>query len=154
MCCCLAVGQHAADAAARVSYVTGIARDKVDVNVHPRLASGGSDIDADIVAVGPVLFGDDGLGAIQKRENGCLFLRRHVEKICDMTAWNDQNVTRCKTVIVVADISEFVLKQNHRRFAKFTRRVVSHSRYLIACGLIGEPVPPVMISGGPQKKNS
>jgi hypothetical protein len=26
--------------------------------------------------------------------------------------------------------------------------------YLIACGLIGEPVPPVMINGGPQKKNS
>jgi hypothetical protein len=26
--------------------------------------------------------------------------------------------------------------------------------YLIACGLIGEPVPPVMISGEPQKKNS
>jgi hypothetical protein len=26
--------------------------------------------------------------------------------------------------------------------------------YLIACGLIGEPVPPVMISGAPQKKNS
>jgi hypothetical protein len=25
---------------------------------------------------------------------------------------------------------------------------------LIACGLIGEPVPPVMISGGPQKMNS
>src|SRR5436305_13272756 len=26
--------------------------------------------------------------------------------------------------------------------------------YFIACGLIGDPVPPVMISGGPQKKNS
>ena len=26
--------------------------------------------------------------------------------------------------------------------------------YLIACGLIGDPVPPVMISGGPVKKNS
>jgi hypothetical protein len=26
--------------------------------------------------------------------------------------------------------------------------------YFIACGLSGEPVPPVMISGGPQKKNS
>jgi hypothetical protein len=26
--------------------------------------------------------------------------------------------------------------------------------YLIACGLIGEPVAPVMISGGPLKKNS
>jgi hypothetical protein len=26
--------------------------------------------------------------------------------------------------------------------------------YFIACGLSGEPVPPVMISGAPQKKNS
>jgi hypothetical protein len=26
--------------------------------------------------------------------------------------------------------------------------------HLIACGLIGDPVPPVMMSGGPQKKNS
>jgi hypothetical protein len=26
--------------------------------------------------------------------------------------------------------------------------------HLIACGLSGEPVPPVMISGAPQKKNS
>ena len=26
--------------------------------------------------------------------------------------------------------------------------------YLIACGLIGEPVAPVITSGGPQKKNS
>ncbi len=26
--------------------------------------------------------------------------------------------------------------------------------YLMACGLIGEPVPPVIMSGGPQKKNS
>jgi hypothetical protein len=26
--------------------------------------------------------------------------------------------------------------------------------YFIAWGLIGEPVPPVMMSGGPQKKNS
>ncbi len=30
-----------------------------------------------------------------------------------------------------------------------------HGRsYFTAWGLIGEPVPPVMISGGPQKKNS
>jgi hypothetical protein len=28
------------------------------------------------------------------------------------------------------------------------------STYFIACGLMGEPVPPVMIRGGPQKKNS
>jgi hypothetical protein len=30
----------------------------------------------------------------------------------------------------------------------------SFTGHLIACGLIGLPVPPVMISGGPQKKNS
>jgi hypothetical protein len=29
-----------------------------------------------------------------------------------------------------------------------------HEDHLIACGLIGDPVPPVMISGGAQKKNS
>ena len=29
-----------------------------------------------------------------------------------------------------------------------------HGPYLIASGLIGEPVPPVMTSGGPVKKNS
>jgi hypothetical protein len=34
----------------------------------------------------------------------------------------------------------------------FVRR--PRADYLIACGLIGEPVPPVMTSGGPQKKNS
>ena len=33
-------------------------------------------------------------------------------------------------------------------------REAKEQRYLIACGLIGEPVPPVMTSGAPQKKNS
>ena len=113
MCCCLAVGQHAADAAARVSYVTGIARDKVDVNVHARLTTRGSDVDTDIVAIGSMLFGNDGLGSIEKRKNGRFFLRRHVEKICDVTARNDQDVPGCKAVIVVAGVSKLVLQQNH-----------------------------------------
>ena len=34
---------------------------------------------------------------------------------------------------------------------RFAERDEDH---LIACGLIGLPVPPVMISGGPEKKNS
>jgi len=34
------------------------------------------------------------------------------------------------------------------------RPLSSVVRHFIACGLIGEPVPPVMMSGGPQKKNS
>jgi len=32
--------------------------------------------------------------------------------------------------------------------------VLDTESYLIACGLIGLPVPPVMMRGGPQKKNS
>src|SRR5262245_12330270 len=126
MCCCLAAGQYAADAAAGVSYVAGIARDEVNVNVHARLAARGSDVDADIVAIGPVLFSDDGLGTIEERKNGRLFLRRHVEKICDVTARDDQDMAGCKTVTVVARISELVLQKNHRRLAKFAGRLVGH----------------------------
>ena len=37
---------------------------------------------------------------------------------------------------------------------RFTDQEVRNPPYLIANGLIGEPVPPVMTSGGPQKKNS
>jgi len=154
MCCCFAAGQHAADAAARVSHVAGIARDKVDVNMHARLAARGSNVDTDIVAIGLMLFGDDGLGSIEKCKNSRLFPRRHVEKIRDVTARNDQDVTGCKAVVVVAGVSKLVLEQNHCRFTKLAGLVASHSHYLIACGLIGEPVPPVMINGGPQKKNS
>src|SRR5262245_32851447 len=85
MCCCRAAGQYAADAAAGVGYVAGIARDEVNVNVHARLAARDPDVDANIVAIGPVLFSDDTLGTIKKRKNGRLFLHRHVEKICDVT---------------------------------------------------------------------
>jgi len=38
--------------------------------------------------------------------------------------------------------------------ARVVDRVFAPLRYLIAWGLIGEPVPPGMMSGGPQKKNS
>ena len=80
--------------------------------MHARLATRGSDVDTYIVAIGPMLFGDDGLGSIEKRKNGRLFLRRHVEKICDVTARNDQDVARCKAVIVVAGVGKLVLQQN------------------------------------------
>ena len=57
------------------------------------------------------------------------------------------------------------LRRYHDRLAErpgFRVRLPLHSRsatdlggtMLMACGLSGEPVPPVMINGGPQKKNS
>ena len=50
-------------------------------------------------------------------------------------------------------------RRRRHRFAPVHGRVEPRRRriaddHLIACGLIGEPVPPVMMSGGPQKKNS
>ena len=40
------------------------------------------------------------------------------------------------------------------RLARLAGEGRQRSAHFIACGLIGLPVPPVMISGGPQKKNS
>src|SRR5262245_42169082 len=104
MWCCRAANQYAADTAARVGHVAGTSRDEVYVNVHARLTAGGSDVDADIVAIGPVFFSDNGVGAIKQRENGHFFLRRHVEEICDVAARDDQDMARCKTVVVVSRI--------------------------------------------------
>src|SRR5262249_24843988 len=70
MCRGLPASKHGADAAARVGHVAGIARDKMNVNVHARLAARGSDVNADIVAARPALLGDDSLRAIEKRKNG------------------------------------------------------------------------------------
>jgi hypothetical protein len=38
--------------------------------------------------------------------------------------------------------------------AEQVNRSEAEAAYLIACGLIGEPVAPVITSGGAQKKNS
>ena len=94
------------------------------------------------------------MSLVKQGKNGRFFLRRHVEEIRHVTTWNDQDVAGCEAVIVVADIGEFALKQNHCRSTKLAGRLTNYRHYLIACGLIGLPVPPVMISGGPQKKNS
>ena len=118
------------------------------VNVHARLAGGAPDVHADIIAVGMKLGIDVRLGAIEQRDNARLFGRRHVEEIRNMTARDDQHVPARQTVVVEADI---------RRLAPQTEPDpvgTAADSYLIACGLIGLPVPPVMISGGPQKKNS
>jgi hypothetical protein len=48
-------------------------------------------------------------------------------------------------------------KRHHPSRAAFGRHLRMTARreaYLIACGLIGDPVPPLMMSGAPQKKNS
>jgi hypothetical protein len=54
----------------------------------------------------------------------------------------------------MTDVCVLVFKQDHVQLAKFAAMIVRHRDYFIAWGLIGLPVPPVMISGGPQKKNS
>jgi hypothetical protein len=61
---------------------------------------------------------------------------------------------------MIADLSSACATQaiNDNRSASSGRMTVPLMivalTYLIACGLIGDPVPPVITSGGPQKKNS
>ena len=57
---------HPANAAARVRLVAVIPRDEVDVQVRHRLASRCAIVDADVVAIGPVLLGNQFLGPVQK----------------------------------------------------------------------------------------
>lgn len=150
---CCSIGQHAANTAAWIGYVSGIARDEMDVNVHARLAAGTADIDADIVAVGGKLLLNLSLGTIKQRNYACFLFCRHIKKARYMSARNHENMAATQTIIIVAHIAKFIIEQHHVGLAQFTApRIVRH--HLIACGLIGEPVPPVMMSGGPQKKNS
>ena len=74
------------------------------------------------------------------------FYRRHPEVPAPSRASKDDG----------HDIGAVALRGSPKRRAPQGdgRRVWLSLAYLIACGLIGEPVPPVMISGGPQKKNS
>ena len=64
------------------------------------------------------------------------------------------DVLRCRPAIPVIIALEATGVPHLRCTAGALHRVRDTRPYLIACGLIGEPVAPVMISGGPEKKNS
>jgi hypothetical protein len=57
------------------------------------LTSGPSDIDANVVSVGPTLVLDNMLCLIQKNKYSGLLLGCHVKETCDMALWDDKYVS-------------------------------------------------------------
>ena len=98
----------------------------MDVNVHSVLPGGLSDVHADVVAVRMMLFFDHGLSAVEQPHDGGFLLRRHIEEIRHMAARHDQNMSTGQAVVVMADVCEFVFKQDHVRLAKLAAMVVRH----------------------------
>ena len=63
-----------------ILYVAGIPRYDVDVQVHNRLAGGGADVDADVVAVGMELFVEEGFCLPDEGEEGDVLRVGRVEE--------------------------------------------------------------------------
>jgi hypothetical protein len=104
--------QHAANAAARVRDVARVARDQVHVDMHPRLAAGLADVDADVVTVRRMLGLDLPLHRVQQREHARLLAGRHVEEVGDVASWNDDHVAAAQRVAVVAHVREVVVQHD------------------------------------------
>ncbi len=82
----------------------------MDVDVHACLASGFPDVDADVVAVGPMFVLKKPLCLIQKAKNSRLLLGCHFKKACDMAPWNDKDVSATQRVVVVAHVRKLALQ--------------------------------------------
>ena len=80
------------DAATRVGYVPGVARDDVHVEVEDRLAGGRADVPADVEAVGLVTLEDFLAGDVEGAEQLLLILRCRLPPGGDVTAGDEESV--------------------------------------------------------------
>jgi hypothetical protein len=85
--------QYASNPTAWISHITNIAWDQMDVDMHARLTSGPSDVDANVVSVGPMLVLDYMMCPIQETKYSGLLLGCHVKETCDMALWDDKYVS-------------------------------------------------------------
>jgi len=85
-------GDDVADAAAGVGHVAFVARDEVEVEVEDGLASGPSDVQADVVAVGVVAVGHEVAGPVEGGEDGRALLVARVEPGGDVAPGDDEEM--------------------------------------------------------------
>ncbi len=119
--------QHAADSPFWSLYIAVKTRDQMHMDMHSRLPTGVSDIDADIETVRGMLFYHVGMGFIEQCLNRSLFRRCHVEIVSDVTARYDEDVALAQAVIVEAHIGVLVLEQDHVGFAQLAIIIACHS---------------------------
>ena len=84
----------------------------MDMKVHNRLAGGGADIHAYVVAVGMELFVEKGFCLPGKREQRCLLPLRRIEEAGDMPEGDDEEVAGARREFVVAGVAEIVFEHD------------------------------------------
>jgi len=94
------------------------------MNVHSRLATRRTDVDANVVAIGRERELDVTPGFSEELEDRELLVLRHVEEVGDVTPGRDQHVTATQRVVVVAHIRECVLQHDVSEGTQLARRCV------------------------------
>lgn len=100
------------DTAARVGHVARIPRNQVDMEVEDRLPGRWAAIDADIVAIGPVVLLDDHFDRVQRFEERGAFFGTGFEPGGYVADWNKKSVTRRHRVAVPQPIRKFVAEED------------------------------------------
>jgi len=84
----------------------------VDVEVHHRLAGGGADVHADVVAAGVEVFVEEGFCLPDEGEEGGLFVVRRVEEGGDVAVGDEEEVAGADRVFIIAGVAEVVCEDD------------------------------------------
>ena len=95
-----------------ILYVAGVPRDDVEVEVHHRLAGGGANVRADVVAGGVVPVVEEVLCFPGEGEEGGEFCVGRVEEAGDVPEGDEEEVAGACRVFVIAGVAEVVCEQD------------------------------------------
>jgi len=82
------------------------------VEVHHRLAGGRSHVHADVVAVGAILFVEEGFCLPDEGEEGGLLFVRRVEEGGDVAVGDEEEMAGADRVFIIAGVAEAVLEDD------------------------------------------
>ena len=84
----------------------------MDVEVHHRLAGGGADVHADVVAVGVEPVVEEGFRLPDEGEEGGLLRVGRVEEAGDVAVGDEEEVAGARGELIVAGVAEGVLEDD------------------------------------------
>ena len=112
------VRQQAPHSTFWIWHVAKIARNQVNVHVHPRLPRSLPNVYPDVESVGRVLGDGELMCPAQKLKNRELFLVRHFEEVGHVALRHYENVATTKRVVIRAHIGQCVFGQDRLRDTK------------------------------------
>ena len=95
-----------------ILYVAGVPRDDVDVEVHHRLAGGGANVRADVVAIGVEPLVEESFCLPGEGEEGGEFCVGRVEEAGDVPEGDEEEVAGACRVFIVAGVAEVVCEDD------------------------------------------